>query len=86
YYQHWCRKGGERGTTKTKLMTYIGRREHKERLRYQLPTVNRVIQATVIAVKMPSVFPTAEAANQQIWLGKQIQLMKNAIGHKLDPK
>lgn len=86
YYQYWCRKGGERGTTKTKLMTYIGRREHKERLRYQLPAVNRVVQATVIAVKMPTMFPTADAANQQLWLGKEIQVMKNAIGHKLDPK
>lgn len=86
YYQHWCRKGGERGTTKTKLMTYIGRREHKERLRYQLPGGMRVVQATVIAVNMPTNYPTAEAANQQVWLGQQIKLMKNAIGHKLDPK
>lgn len=87
YYQYWCRKGGERGTTKTKLMTYIGRREHKERLRYQLPNNNnKPIQSTVIAVKMPTNYPIAEADNQQIWLGKEIQRMKNAIGHKLDPK
>ena len=86
YYQHWCRKGGERGTTKTKLMTYIGRREHKERLRYQLPGGNRAIQSTVIAVKMPTDYPTPQAANQQIWLGQQIQRMKGAIGLKLEPK
>jgi len=67
-------------------MTYIGRREHKERLRYQLPGGMRVVQATVIAVNMPTNYPTAEAANQQVWLGQQIKLMKNAIGHKLDPK
>ncbi|PLT21293.1 primase-helicase family protein [Psychrobacter sp. MES7-P7E] len=86
YYQYWCRKGGERGTTKTKLMTYIGRREHKERLRYQLPNNSKPVQSTIIAVKMPTSYPTPTAANQQIWLGKEIQLMKNAIGQKLEPK
>lgn len=86
FYQHWCKRGGERGTTKTKLMTYIGRREHKERLRYQLPTVNRVIQSTVIAIKMPTDYPTQQAANQQVWLGQQIQQMKSAISLKLEPK
>ena len=86
YYQHWCRKGGERGTTKTKLMTYIGRREHKERLRYQMQGSARPVQSTIIAINMPMNYPTPDAANQQLWLGMQIQLMKNAIGHKLDPK
>ena len=86
YYQHWSRKNGERGTTKTKLMTYIGRREHKERLRYQSPKSTRVIQATVIAIKMPTGYPTQQATNQQVWLGQQIQAMKSAIGLKLEPK
>ncbi|WP_201555802.1 primase-helicase family protein [Psychrobacter sp. 72-O-c] len=86
YYQYWSRKNGERGTTKTKLMTYIGRREHKERLRYQLPGGIRPIQSTVIAIRMPSDYPTNGSANQQVWLGQQIQRMKGAIGVKLDPK
>jgi putative DNA primase/helicase len=85
YYRHWCNKGGERGTTKTKLMTYIGRRERKERLRYQLPSSNRAIQSTVIAVKMPTDYPNPQAPNQQVWLGREIQRMKAAIGLKLDP-
>ncbi|OOR89817.1 DUF5906 domain-containing protein [Moraxella bovis] len=35
YYVFWCKMNGERATTSTKLLTYIGVREHKERIRYQ---------------------------------------------------
>lgn len=35
YYVFWCKGNGERATTSTKLLTYIGVREHKERIRYQ---------------------------------------------------
>ena len=86
YYQFWSRKNGERGTTKTKLMTYIGRREHKERLRYQVPGAIRAIQSTVICVNMPTVFPNGQYQNQQQWLGKQIHEFKVAVGNKLEPK
>lgn len=86
YYQFWSRKNGERGTTKTKLMTYIGRREHKERLRYQIPGAIRAIQSTVICVNMPTVFPNGQYQNQQQWLGKQIHKFKVAVGNKLEPK
>jgi len=86
YYQHWCRKGGERGTTKTKLMTYIGRREHKERLRYQLPGAQRPVQSTIMCINMPANYPTQHAQNQQQWLGQQIQRLKSAIGHTFDQK
>ena len=86
YYQFWSRKNGERGTTKTKLMTYIGRREHKERLRYQVPGAIRAIQSTVICVNMPTVFPNGHHQNQQQWLGKQIHDFKVAVGNKLEPK
>lgn len=86
YYQFWSRKNGERGTTKTKLMTYIGRREHKERLRYQIPGAIRAIQSTVICVNMPTVFPNGQYQNQQQWLGKQIHEFKVAVGNKLEPR
>ncbi len=86
YYHHWSRKNGERGTTKTKLMTYIGRREHKERLRYQIPGAIRAVQATVICVGMPTVFPNGNYQNQQQWLGKQIHDFKVAVSKKLEPK
>ncbi|MGA6100911.1 primase-helicase family protein [Psychrobacter pocilloporae] len=86
YYQHWCRQGGERGTTKTKLMTYIGRREHKQRLRYQTKGMMRAEQTTIIAINMPTDYPTDGAANQQIWLGNQIQRFKAALGLKIEPK
>ena len=86
YYQFWSRKNGERGTTKTKLMTYIGRREHKERLRYQVPGAIRPIQSTVICVNMPTVFPNGQYQNQQQWLGKQIHEFKLVVGKKLEPK
>ena len=86
YYQFWSRKNGERGTTKTKLMTYIGRREHKERLRYQVPGAIRAIQSTVICVNMPTVFPNGQYQNQQQWLGKQIHEFKLVVGKKLEPK
>ncbi|MBZ1392277.1 primase-helicase family protein [Psychrobacter pacificensis] len=86
YYQHWCRQGGERGTTKTKLMTYIGRREHKQRLRYQTKGMRRAEQTTIIAINMPTDYPTDGAANQQIWLGNQIQRFKAALGLKIEPK
>lgn len=86
YYQFWSRKNGERGTTKTKLMTYIGRREHKERLRYQVPGAIRPIQSTVICVNMPTVFPNGQYQNQQQWLGKQIHEFKLVVSKKLEPK
>lgn len=86
YYQHWCRQGGERGTTKTKLMTYIGRREHKQRLRYQTKGMMRAAQTTIIAINMPTDYPTDGAPNQQIWLGNQIQRFKAALGLKIEPK
>ena len=86
YYQHWCRQGGERGTTKTKLMTYIGRREHKQRLRYQTKGMMRAEQTTIIAINMPTDYPTDGAANQQIWLGNQVQRFKAALGLKIEPK
>ncbi len=86
YYQHWCRKNGERSTTKTKVMTYIGRREHKERLRYQTPVVNRPVQATVIAIKMPASFPHDNFQTQTLWLGQQIHQFKLSIGPKLEPR
>ena len=85
YYQHWCRKGGERSTTKTKVMTYIGRREHKERLRYQTPGSNRAIQSTVIAINMPDQYPQGTIQTQQQWLGQQIHQFKLAVGKKIEP-
>lgn len=35
YYVFWCKRHGERATSSTKLLTYIGVRERKERIRYQ---------------------------------------------------
>lgn len=45
YYTFWCKKNGERATSSTKLLTFVSRREHKERIRYsyQLQNGNQMI-------------------------------------------
>lgn len=35
YYLFWCKKNGERTTSNTKFLTYVGLREHKQRIRYR---------------------------------------------------
>ncbi len=35
YYNFWCKKNGERGTSSTKFLTFIALREQKERIRYK---------------------------------------------------
>lgn len=40
YYTIWCKKNGERGTSSTKFLTFVGLREHKERIRYQYSLQN----------------------------------------------
>lgn len=40
YYVHWCKKNGERATSSTKLLTFMGLRERKERIRYSYQLQN----------------------------------------------
>lgn len=40
YYVYWCKKNGERTTSSTKFLTFVGLREQKERIRYQYELQN----------------------------------------------
>ena len=40
YYVYWCKKNGERHTSSTKFLTFVGLREQKERIRYQYELQN----------------------------------------------
>ena len=40
YYVSWCKKNGERSTSSTKFLTFIGLREHKQRIRYRYDVQN----------------------------------------------
>ena len=85
-YRQWCQRGGERPTTETKVMTYIGRRETKSRLKYKTPNMIGPKQATIVSVNLPHDYPNEKCANQQDWLGKHIQRFKTAINSVYDPK
>jgi len=85
-YRNWCQRNGERPTTQTKLMTYIGRRELKSRLKYKTPSMPSAKQSTIISVGMPQTFPFGKYTNQQDWLGQKIHEFKLAINSLYDPK
>lgn len=85
-YQQWCRRNGERPTTKTKMMTYVGRHEHKARYHYQ-NTYTATKKATLIVINLPSSFPNKMAQTRQEWLGDQVKRFKYAINQEfLQPK
>ncbi|AAZ18331.1 hypothetical protein Psyc_0468 [Psychrobacter arcticus 273-4] len=85
-YRNWCHRNGERPTTETKVMTYIGRREHKTRLKYKTPNMMSAKQSTIIAINMPHEHPSGKCSTQQDWLGSHIQKFKSAINATYDPK
>jgi putative DNA primase/helicase len=85
-YRQWCHRAGERPTTDVKTMTYIGLRESKLRLKYKTPNMMSAKQAMIINIDMPYEYPNDKCANQQEWLGKQIQEFKLAINSVYDPK
>lgn len=85
-YRQWCQRAGERPTTETKVMTYIGRRENKSRLKYKTPNMMSPKQATIVSIKLPHEYPSDKCDNQQDWLGKQVQEFKTSINSVYDPK
>lgn len=85
-YRQWCQRGGERPTTETKIMTYIGRREAKSRLKYRTPNMNAAKQAMVLAIALPTSYPSDKFGTQQDWIGGQIHRFKLAINNVYDPK
>ena len=85
-YRNWCQRNGERPTTQTKVMTYIGRREDKSRLKYKTPNMIGPKQSTVISIDMPHEYPVGKHHTQQDWLGQKIHEFKAAINSTYDPK
>lgn len=85
-YRNWCQRNGERATTQTKLMTYIGRREEKSRLKYKTPNMLGPKQSTIICIGMPLDYPIGKYHTQQDWLGQKIHEFKSAINSTYDPK
>ncbi|UYZ80111.1 DUF5906 domain-containing protein [Moraxella bovis] len=79
YYTIWCKKNGERGTSSTKFLTFVGLRENKKVIRYQYPvevgtkTRTKSGQAHAICVMMPDQNPT------QNWYGDCIVRFKQAV-------
>ena len=84
-YREWCRRQGERATSQTKLMTYIGRRELKESRHYQMPGMISAKKKAMIIINQPIQYPTDGCATQQTWLGLKIQQFKQAINSEFDP-
>lgn len=85
-YRQWCQRSGERPTTETKVMTYIGRRENKSRLKYKTTNMLTAKQSTIVSINPPHDYPIDKCANQQEWLGLNIQRFKTAINSIYDPK
>lgn len=85
-YRSWCHRNGERPTTETKVMTYIGRREAKTRLKYKTKNMMSAKQSMIIAINMPHDYPSAGHMTQQDWLGANVQRFKQAINSVYDPK
>ena len=54
YYTYWCGRNGERSTSSTKFLTFVGLREHKARVRYKLVGAHpdmQSIQASAILLE-----------------------------------
>lgn len=60
YYAFWCKKNGERATSSTKLLTFVGLREHKERIRYQY------------SLQMGNTFKTKQGQSMALIIGKDL--------------
>ena len=83
YYVHWCKVNGERSTSATKFLTFIGLREDKRIVRYacevevggNIQTINR--QSTIIYLQYNDEKP------DQRWYGQAILSFKTAIGRQM---
>lgn len=84
-YREWCKRQGERATSQTKLMTYIGRREIKDRLKYSVAGVSSTKKGTMIVVNPPQSYPHHSCSTQQEWLGDRIRIFKIAINDAFNP-
>lgn len=84
-YTMWCKQNGERSTSKTKIMTYIGRREIKGRYHYKMPSIIGTKQASIICINQPQSFPHGKHATQQEWMGACIHHFKLAINDAYHP-
>lgn len=85
-YRQWCQKSGERPTTETKVMTYIGRRESKSRLKYKTPTMISAKQAMILAIDLPHDYPSDKYQTQQDWIGAKVHQFKLSVNAVYDPK
>lgn len=74
YYLKWCKQNNERGTTATKFLSFIGRREDKRLLWYKTPTMATRKQATIVCVNMPP-----NQINQEQFLGEHIATWRIAM-------
>ena len=83
-YREWCKRQGERPTSQTKIMTYIGRREIKARYNYKLPAQIDLKKGTMIVIAPPNSYPHESYQTQQEWLGAKILLFKQRINKEFD--
>lgn len=84
YYVYWCKVNGERPTTATKFLTFVGVREDKRIVRYvyDIHQGSKVIdtiskQSTIIYLNFGSEKP------DQRWYGRAISSFKRAIGKNM---
>ncbi|AKG12269.1 DUF5906 domain-containing protein [Moraxella bovoculi] len=84
YYVYWCKMNGERATSATKFLTFVGLREDKRIVRYAydieqngrvVSTVNK--QAHIIYLQYNDEKP------DQRWFGQAILSFKQAIGRNM---
>lgn len=84
YYIYWCKMNGERSTSATKFLTFVGLREDKRVVRYTydieqngrvVSTINK--QAHIIYLKFTDEKP------DQSWYGKSILRFKEIIGKNM---
>lgn len=84
YYVYWCKMNGERSTSATKFLTFVGLREDKRVVRYTydieqngkvVGTVNK--QAHIIYLRFSDEKP------DQRWYGKAILRFKEIIGKNM---
>lgn len=84
YYVYWCKTNGERSTSATKFLTFVGLREDKRVVRYtydiehgsKTHTINK--QAHVIYLP-----PHNDEKPDQRWYGQSILSFKTAIGRQM---
>lgn len=87
-YRQWCTYNNERSTTQTRFMSFLGRREHKEVVRFIDRRSNKnggftypVVQATALIINLPAIDESNIARSRQEVYGYEVNKFREAMNY-----